>query len=376
MAKKSKNKKISKSKNQNEIQSLPVTLPFKKITTSKSIHDKTINHCFLSKTNNYIILNSVSYFSILDPKNFKVLSKSDIDSQILFIIELSNNRILLANARMIFIFEVTDNTKLNLLYHYEDKSYDSIGIIGCSEIKDENIIMISPYQFKFYKQTKENILELYDTFDLEKLVTLKYEDYGTQFKSAFIINNNNDLVILLTHFEIYIFNYFKKTLVKKIEIEKTRVLLKYLNLDKDYTLIYHKKQLMIFNNKYLEIDTKYGLTKENEEIMCIEKLKKNKIIAYGTNLGKIYIFNYIEAEIIKEINFESQIFNLVWIKELNDNIIVNNLPKSEIGFTNYESGDLLGKLSLKNSSNYRKGIYIEKTKKLLLCCANNFAILE
>lgn len=376
MAKKSKNKKISKSKNQNEIQSLPVTLPFKKITTSKSIHDKTINHCFLSKTNNYIILNSVSYFSILDPKNFKVLSKSDIDSQILFIIELSNNRILLANARMIFIFEVTDNTKLNLLYHYEDKSYDSIGIIGCSEIKDENIIMISPYQFKFYKQTKENILELYDTFDLEKLVTLKYEDYGTQFKSAFIINNNNDFLILLTHFEIYIFNYFKKTLVKKIEIEKTRVLLKYLNLDKDYTLIYHKKQLMIFNNKYLEIDTKYGLTKENEEIMCIEKLKKNKIIAYGTNLGKIYIFNYIEAEIIKEINFESQIFNLVWIKELNDNIIVNNLPKSEIGFTNYESGDLLGKLSLKNSSNYRKGIYIEKTKKLLLCCANNFAILE
>ena len=376
MAKKSKNKKISKSKNQNEIQSLPVTLPFKKITTSKSIHDKTINHCFLSKTNNYIILNSVSYFSILDPKNFKVLSKSDIDSQILFIIELSNNRILLANARMIFIFEVTDNTKLNLLYHYEDKSYDSIGIIGCSEIKDENIIMISPYQFKFYKQTKENILELYDTFDLEKLVTLKYEDYGTQFKSAFIINNNNDLVILLTHFEIYIFNYFKKTLVKKIEIEKTRVLLKYLNLDKDYTLIYHKKKLMIFNNKYLEIDTKYGLTKENEEIMCIEKLKKNKIIAYGTNLGKIYIFNYIEAEIIKEINFESQIFNLVWIKELNDNIIVNNLPKSEIGFTNYESGDLLGKLSLKNSSNYRKGIYIEKIKKLLLCCANNFAILE
>ena len=376
MAKKSKNKKISKSKNQNEIQSLPVTLPFKKITTSKSIHDKTINHCFLSKTNNYIILNSVSYFSILDPKNFKVLSKSDIDSQILFIIELSNNRILLANARMIFIFEVTDNTKLNLLYHYEDKSYDSIGIIGCSEIKDENIIMISPYQFKFYKQTKENILELYDTFDLEKLVTLKYEDYGTQFKSAFIINNNNDLVILLTHFEIYIFNYFKKTLVKKIEIEKTRVLLKYLNLDKDYTLIYHKKKLMLFNNKYLEIDTKYGLTKENEEIMCIEKLKKNKTIAYGTNLGKIYIFNYIEAEIIKEINFESQIFNLVWIKELNDNIIVNNLPKSEIGFTNYESGDLLGKLSLKNSSNYRKGIYIEKTKKLLLCCANNFAILE
>ena len=90
----------------------------------------------------------------------------------------------------------------------------------------------------------------------------------------------------------------------------------------------------------------------------------------------LIIFNYITSEIIKEINFENQIFNVVWIKELNDNIIVNNLPKSEIGFTNYENGDLLGKLSLKNSLNYRKGVYNEKMKKLLLCCANNFAILE
>lgn len=376
MAKKSKNKKISKSKKQNGNQSLPVTLPFKKITTSKSIHDKTINHCFLSKTNNYIILDSVSYFSILDPINFKVLSKAVIDSKILFIIELSNNRILLANVRMIFIYEVIDNSKLNLLYHYEDKSYDKIGIIGCSEIEDENIIMISPYEFKYYKQTKKNILELYDTFDLEKLVTLQYEDYGTQFKSAFIINNNNDFLVLLTHMEIYIFNHNKKSLVKKIEIEKTRVLLKYLNLDNDYTLIYHQKKLILFNNKYLEIDTKYELAKENEEITCVEILKKNNIFAYGTNMGKIYIFNYITSEIIKEINFENQIFNVVWIKELNDNIIVNNLPKSEICFTNYENGDLLGKLSLKNSLNYRKGVYNEKMKKLLLCCANNFAILE
>ena len=155
MAKKSKNKKISKSKKQNGNQSLPVTLPFKKITTSKSIHDKTINHCFLSKTNNYIILDSVSYFSILDPINFKVLSKAVIDSKILFIIELSNNRILLANARMIFIYEVIDNSKLNLLYHYEDKSYDKIGIIGCSEIEDENIIMISLMNLNIINKLKK-----------------------------------------------------------------------------------------------------------------------------------------------------------------------------------------------------------------------------
>ena len=374
MAKKSKKKNISKFKNQN--QNLPVTLPFKKITTSKSIHDTTINHCFLSKTNNYIILNSASYLSILDPINFKVLSKTVMDSQILFIIELSNNRILLSNAYTIFIYEVINNTKLNLLYYYEEKDWNKWGILGCTEIKNENILIISPIYFKYYKQSKENVLELYDTFNLGKILTLKYEGYGTQFKSAFIINNNNEFLILLTCLEIYIINHNKKTLVKKLEIEKTKVHLKYLNLDSTYTLVYHKKKLMLFNNKYLEIDTQLELSKENEEITCIKKLKKDKIIVYGTNMGKIYIFNYITSEIIKEINFESQIFNVVWIKELNDNIIVNNLPKSEIGFINYENGDLLGKLSLKNSLNYRRGVYIEKTKKLFLCCANNSAVLE
>ena len=376
MAKKSKKKNISKFKNQNQNQNLPVTLPFKKITTSKSIHDTTINHCFLSKTNNYIILNSASYLSILDPINFKVLSKTVMDSKILFIIELSNNRILLSNAWTIFIYEVIDNTKLNLLYYYEEKDWNKWGILGCTEIKNENILIISPIYFKYYKQSKENVLELYDTFNLGKILTLKYEGYGTQFKSAFIVNNNNEFLILLTCLEIYIINHNKKTLVKKLEIEKTKVHLKYLNLDSTYTLVYHKKKLMLFNNKYLEIDTQLELSKENEEITCIKKLKKDKIIVYGTNMGKIYIFNYITSEIIKEINFESQIFNVVWIKELNDNTIVNNLPKSEIGFINYENGDLLGKLSLKNSLNYRRGVYIEKTKKLFLCCANNSAVLE
>ena len=374
MAKKSKKKNISKFKNQN--QNLPVTLPFKKITTSKSIHDTTINHCFLSKTNNYIILNSASYLSILDPINFKVLSKTVMDSQILFIIELSNNRILLSNAYTIFIYEVINNNKLNLLYYYEEKDWNKWGILGCTEIKNENILIIFHIYFKYYKQSKENVLELYDTFNLGKILTLKYEGYGTQFKSAFIINNNNEFLILLTCLEIYIINHNKKTLVKKLEIEKTKVHLKYLNLDSTYTLVYHKKKLILFNNKYLEIDTQLELSKENEEITCIKKLKKDKIIVYGTNMGKIYIFNYITSEIIKEINFESQIFNVVWIKELNDNIIVNNLPKSEIGFINYENGDLLGKLSLKNSLNYRRGVYIEKTKKLFLCCANNSAVLE
>ena len=376
MTKKSKKKNNSKSNNKNEIQTLPVTLPFKKISTIKSIHDKTINFCFLSKTNNYIILNSTTCFSILDPNNFQVLSKNIMDSQILYVIELTNNRILLLSAKMMFVYEVIENKKLNLLYYYEEKNYEKMGVIGCAEVNDGKILIISPGEFKYYNQTEKNILELYDTFDIGGLIELKYEDYGTQFKSAFIVNKNNDFLVLGTRNEIYIINHNKKTLMKKIEIEGSQVLLKYLNLENDYTLIYHKKKLILFSNKFLEIVTKYQLNEEKEEITCVEKLKKNNTIAYGTNTGEIFIINCITFETIKEINFEGQIFNVVWIKELSDNIIVNNLPKSEIGFTNYESGDLLGKLGLKNCHNYRKGIYVEKNKKLLLCCANNFAILE
>ena len=106
------------------------------------------------------------------------------------------------------------------------------------------------------------------------------------------------------------------------------------------------------------------------------KIKKEKFLIYGTNFGKIYIYNYFAMEIIKEISFEGQIFNITWIKELNNNIIVNNLPKSEIGLSNYNTGELIGKLNLKNSLNYRKGIFYEESKKLLLGFANNLALLE
>ena len=372
MAKKAK--KSKKSRNQSENQNLPISLPFNKISVIKSIHDKTLNFCFLSKTNNYIITCSASYLSLLDNNNFNVLSKSKMYDPMLFLIELSNNRILAANASLIYIFEVQNNNKLNLLFFYEEKNFEKMGIIGCSELNNQNILLISPSSIKYYKQSKNKILELYDTFELEKIIEIHYEDYGTQFKSALILDKNN--IILFTHQEMFIINYEKKNLVKKISVGETRVLLKYLKLENDYTLIYHKTKLMLFRDKYLEIINYYLLNKEKEEITCIEKINKNKCIAYGTNLGKIYIFNYSLNEIIKEISFEGKIFNITLIKELEDNIIVNNLPKSEIGFFNYDSGQLLGKLNLKNSNNYRKGIYIKDSKKLLLGCANNFAFLE
>ena len=175
---------------------------------------------------------------------------------------------------------------------------------------------------------------------------------------------------------MYIINHINKSLVKKIEIETARSLLKYLILDNNFTLIYHKKKLILFNNNYLEIVNQFSLNNDKDEITCVEKIKKDKCLVFGINNGKIYVYNYYSSEIIKEINFEEKIFNIFWIKEINDNIIVNNLPKGEIGFTNYNSGKLIGKLNLKNSLNYRKGVFIEETKKLLLGCANNFAILE
>ena len=366
--------KTEKEKNQN----IPISLPFNKISTMKSIHDKTLNFLILSRTNKYIIVCSASYLSLLDKNNFSVLSKYKMYDPILFLIELNNNRIILSNAKLLFVFEVDNNNKLNLLFSYEEKNFEKMGIVGLSELNNDNILMISPTEFKYYKQDKKNILELYETFDIGNLIELKYEDYGTQFKSAFLLNNNNDFLALLTRQEMFIINQVKKTLVKKIVLENTSVLFKYLylNEEKDVTLIYHKKKLILFNNKHLEIINQSNLSNKEEEITCIEKLKKEKCLIYGTNIGKIYIYNYHTTEIIKEIKFECQAFNITWIKEIDNNIVVNNLPKGEIGFSNYDTGDLIGKLNLKNSANFRKGIYIEESKKLLLGCANNFALLE
>ena len=111
--------KTEKEKNQN----IPISLPFNKISTMKSIHDKTLNFLMLSRTNKYIIVCSASYLSLLDKNNFNVLSKYKMYDPILFLIELNNNRIILSNAKMIFIFDVDNNNKLNLIFHYEEKYY-------------------------------------------------------------------------------------------------------------------------------------------------------------------------------------------------------------------------------------------------------------
>ena len=377
MGKKIKKGKNQQSKKDKENEVIPAALQFKKVSVQKSIHSTTLNFCFLSKTNNYIITCSSSYLSLLDINNFNVLSKYKMYEPILFLIELTNNRILLCNAKLIYIFEVQNNTTLNLLYFYEEKNYEKMGVIGCFELDKENILIITPTLFKYYKQQqiKNEVLKLYDTFDIGNIIELKYEDYGTQFKSSFLINNNN-FIVLLTHQEMYIINHINKSLVKKIEIELPRSLLKYLNLEKNSTLIYHKKRLILFNNEHFEIVNQFSLNNDKDEITCVEKIKKDKCLVFGTNNGKIYVYNYYSTEIIKEINFEEKIFNIFWIKEINDYIIVNNLPKGEIAFTNYDSGKLIGKISLKNSLNYRKGVFVEETKKLLLGCANNFAFLE
>ena len=89
---------------------------------------------------------------------------------ILFLIELTNNRILLCNAKLIYIFEVQNNTVLNSLYFYEEKNYEKMGVIGCFELDKENILIITPTLFKYYKQqqTKNEVLNYMILLILEK----------------------------------------------------------------------------------------------------------------------------------------------------------------------------------------------------------------
>ena len=250
-----------------------------------------------------------------------------------------------------------------------------MGLIGAGEIKNGNILVIIPTCIKYYKKSKDKILELYDLFKFEDIFEILFCDYGTQFKNAFIINNNNDYIVLLTSQDLYIINHQKKNLIKKIIIEKTRVLLKYLDLTNENTLIYHTKKMILFNNKSLEIINNFLLDNE-KEITCIEVLKSNNLLAYGTNLGKIFIYDYLDAKNIREISFDNQIFTIFWIKELNKSLIVNNLPKNKISFIDYTTGISYGELNLIKSSNYRRGVYLEESKKLLLGCAKSFVLIE
>ena len=369
-----KRNKNPKEKKQITNQVIPSFLPFKKITPIKSIHETTLNFCLLSSTNKYIIACSSSYLALLDINNFKILSKQKMDSPILYLIELSNKRILLSNAKMIFYYEVNKDLKLNLLFYYEEKNFENMGVIGAYELLNNNILIISPCVIRCYTQTKDNILNLYDTFKFETIIELKYEDYGTQFKSSFIVYKS--YIALLTRKEMFIINYNEKKLVKKIDIEKNNVSFKSIKLDNDNTLIYHKKKFITFDNKYLEIINQLSIKNEKEEVTCVEKLKKDKLIAFGTNLGKIYIYDYPSMEIIKEIGFNLNNYNVVWMKELNNNLLVNNLPKGEIGFCNFDKGKYVGKLMLSNAANYRKGIFLEKENKLLIGCANSFVLFE
>ena len=93
-------------------------------------------------------------------------------------------------------------------------------------------------------------------------------------------------------------------------------------------------------------------------------------------MGKIYIYDYKVMNIIKEICLNTKKFGVYLIKELNNNLIVCNYPQSKIAFVDYISGNIQAELNLKNSSYYRKGIYLETEGKILLGCANNFAIIS
>ena len=369
-----KNKK-SKNEKDKDKEKNPIILTYNKITPIKSSHQQTLNFCFLSKTKNYIITCSSTCLLLLDPKTFIELSKCNMTRVPHYLIELSdNNKIICINPVETFIFEINNNFKLNLIFYYEERNVEEMGPIGFSEIKNGNFLFVFPTCIKYYKKSKDKYLELYDKYMFENFVEILYCDYGTQFKKSFFVENNNDYLVLFTSEELYIINHQKKNLFKKINIEQNRVLLKYLNLSNECTLIYHTTKMLLFSNKNLEIINNYML--KNEEITCIEKLKNINLLAYATNLGKIYIYDYLKVENIRTISFDNQIFKIFWIKELNNNLIVNNGPKSKICFTDYITGNAYGELNLVKSLNYRRGIYLEESNKLLLGCAKSFVLIE
>lgn len=228
---------------------------------------------------------------------------------------------------------------------------------------------------KYFKREKENKIKLNDELNLGDFVDLKYGDYSaTQFKSGFV---NEDKIYMLDYQEIYIFDSKKKNLIKTLTISDREILLKYIKLSNNFILIYHKQKLVLLDNKNLEIVNEFYINnEEEEEITCCETIEKKSLIIYGTNMGKIYIYDYKEMNVKKEICLNTKKFGVYLIKELDNNLIVCNYPQSKIAFVDYISGNIQAELDLKNSSFYRKGIYLEAEGKILLGCAKNFAIIS
>ena len=374
MVKKVKNKKTSEKETdnkKNESLKIPVVFPYKEIKIIKSPHQKSLNNCFLSSTKKYIITYDQSLLLFMNPKDFKILSKYPYSPSIISLIELSDNKLLILDFYQFYIYEITDKYELKIFFHYKN---DHLAI-GCNENIDGTIFIIYSDCVKYFKREKENKIKLNDELNLGDFVDLKYGDYSaTQFKSGFV---NEDKIYMLDYQEIYIFDSKKKNLIKTLTISDREILLKYIKLSNNFFLIYHKQKLVLLDNKNLEIVNQFYINKnEEEEITCCETIEKKSLIIYGTNMGKIYIYDYKEMNVKKEICLNTKKFGVYLIKELDNNLIVCNYPQSKIAFVDYISGNIQAELDLKNSSFYRKGIYLEAEGKILLGCAKNFAIIS
>ena len=377
MVKKAKNKKSSEKKTDDKKNEslktpvVPVVFPYKEIKVIKSPHQKSLTNCFLSSTKKYIITCDHSFLLFLHPKNLNILSKYPYSPSIISLMELSDNKLLILDFYQFYIYEITDKCELKIFFHYKNDHYP----LGCDENKDGTIFIIYSDCVKYFKREKENKIKLNDELTLGNFVNLTYGDYNaTQFKGGFV---NEDKIFILDYQEIYIFDSKKKNLIKTLTVSDREILLKYIKLSINFTLIYHKQKLVLLDNKNLEIVNHFYINNdEEEEITCCEPIEKNNLIIYGTNMGKIYIYDYRVMNIIKEICLNTKKFCVYLIKELNNNLIVCNYPQSKIAFVDYISGNIQAELNLKNSSYYRKGIYLETEGKILLGCANNFAIIS
>jgi hypothetical protein len=285
--------------------------------------------------------------------------------------ELSDNKLLILDFYQFYIYEITDKYELKIFFHYKN---DHLAL-GCDENSEGTIFIIYSDCVKYFKREKENKIKLYFELNLGNFVKLTYGDYSaTQFKGGFV---NEDKIFILDYQEIYIFDIIEKNLINSLIVSDREILLKYIKLSNNFTLIYHKQMLVLFDNKNIEIVNQFYINnEEEEEITCCETIEKKNLIIYGTNMGKIYIYDYKGMNVIKEICLNTKKFGVYLIKELDNNLIVCNYPQSKVAFVDYISGNIQAELNLKNSSYYRKGIYLENEGKILLGCAKNFALIK
>lgn len=360
------NKKI-KSYTKEPINNKKLNIKYQNITFLKNPHTTTITHFFFIQFKKYFITASKEKISLYNSTDLKLENSISLYKEPKFIIELSNGIIITASHSNIIYFNLVNNPKKNLQFNVLKEillEFEYQGINGLFEIDSKSYLICKPSYIEIYNSTDFNRNK---KIDFNGKIPINYEEYGTEYKSSYLLNDKKTLMIF-SHTEYYLFDIIneKKILSQKLIEYKIP---KIINNDNDTIIIYSNNYFHIFNIKLLKITKS---KKVDNGCNVIIKLNYKEYISIGGN-GIIEIFDLKTFSNVTKINLYKCQINSIF--EVTENKIIFNIDKNKMAMINYIIGVVIYEIYIKNSRYLRKGLLMPN-EKLLLGCANNFVLFE